>query len=139
MVYDRLISLNVLLESLIGTDQELTHRISHRCATILGKNSHERGEIYEKIRKYYGQRSTILQGSKKIIANRDLYYLAEIIRTMIILFVSLVQNEYSQKRDELMKQLDKAVVDEELRSKIINQARKSFLEKADPQFENNPR
>lgn len=133
--YDRLIFLTVLLESLVGAGQELTHRISHRCGTILGKDAKERGEIYDEVRDYYGQRSTILHGNRESITNNGLHHLAEIGRTIILRFSSLSKTNYANNRVEFLKKLDRAVVDDDLRKEIIDKARELFKSRSDPQFQ----
>lgn len=130
--YDRLIFQITLIEALVGGGQEITHRISHRCATLLGKNSKERGEIYDTIKKYYGQRSTLLHGDTSRIANRDLQNLLEIGRTMILRFLSLSKYNYATTKKDLMNKLDRAVVDDEIRNTIIEKARLMFEQKSDP-------
>ncbi|MEX0763899.1 MAG: hypothetical protein WD033_01850 [Nitrosopumilaceae archaeon] len=132
--YDRLIFLITALESLVGAGTELTHRISHRTATALGKDSIERGKIYDKISDYYGQRSTLLHGRKEIISNAQLYDLAEMVRVMILRFASLSLNSYETTHNGLMKKLDRAVVDDILRNEIIKISRESFTSRSDPQL-----
>ena len=132
--YDRLIFLNMLLESLVGAGQELSYRISHRCATILGKDSEERGKIFNKLKDYYKQRSKILHGERLPISNSDLNHLGEIGRAMILRFVSISNSKYVTKRQELMDKLDEAVVNDVLRIEITNRARELFLQCSDPQL-----
>lgn len=132
--YDRLIFLIVLLESLVGENQELTFRISQRCATILGKDSAQRVQIYEKVKSYYKLRSTILHGEQEGFSKHDLLSLAEVCRTMILRFTSLVLTGYVNDRTELMKKLDHSSLNDELRKEILDNARKEFSEISDPQF-----
>lgn len=132
--YDRLIFQITLIEALVGGGQELTHRISHRCATLLGKNSKERGDIYDMLKKYYGQRSTLLHGDTSQIANKDLNNLLEIGRTMILRFLSLSKSNYATTKSDLMDKLDRAVVDDEMRNNLLEKARLIFEQKSDPRL-----
>ncbi|MGI0026561.1 MAG: hypothetical protein ACREAD_01795 [Nitrosopumilaceae archaeon] len=134
MPYDRLIFLITALESLVGAGTELTHRISHRTATILGSDSVERGKIYDRISEYYGQRSTLLHGSITDISNNMIFDLAEMVRAMILRFTSLSLNTYTITRKDLMEKLDRSVVDETLRDTIIQIGNKSFGIHSNPQL-----
>jgi hypothetical protein len=56
-------NLAILLECLLGTGAGgVTHVISERAATILGKNSNDRLSKYKDVRSIYGQRSKIVHG-----------------------------------------------------------------------------
>lgn len=120
--YDRLIFLTIILESLVGADSELTYRISHRTALLVGKDGPERGRIFEMSKKYYSSRSQLVHGSGPEISAGDLFNLTGLARIMILKFISLSENDVAITKKELVEKLDRAVVDDlrvDLKSKAV--------------------
>ena len=60
---DRVIDAMIAVEALLGTDQEITHRLSWRVASVLANDDDERQGLYNKTKLWYRLRSRIVHGS----------------------------------------------------------------------------
>lgn len=125
--YDRLIFLTIILESLVGSDTEMTYRISHRCAVLIGKDGVERGKIFDMSKNYYSNRSKLVHGSGLTISTSELLNLTELARVMILKFISLSVNNVANTKKDLVAQLDKAVVDDQLRDELKSKSDALFI------------
>lgn len=132
--YDRLIFLSVILESLVGAGAELTHRISHRCGVIVGENNDQRGKVYDMISDYYGKRSSLLHGTRSLLSTSELQNLTEIARSMILKFVSLSKEQVATARGDLVKKLDRAVIDDTLRNDLLAKSNSVFITRSQPRL-----
>ena len=83
---------------------ELSYRISHRTASIVGENASEKQFIFENIRKLYNKRSNIVHGTHTKVSFAETEFLLEVLRVLILKFMSLSVKEYSDSKilDELL-------------------------------------
>jgi Apea-like HEPN len=61
---DRVIDAVIAIEALLGTDHEITYRLSTRVASILASSDDDRRALYKDMKLYYDTRSTIIHGGE---------------------------------------------------------------------------
>lgn len=125
--YDRLIFLVTALEALISQNEnELNYRISHRTATLLGETELEKSTIFQSIKEYYNLRSKIVHGTpQEEVKFYETWYLQEIVRSLILKFISLYENGFKDSQ-KFLKQLDIAIFDSSLRKEIVDKSNAMF-------------
>lgn len=120
---DRLINCMIAIEALFGGRNELKYRISHRVASLLGKNDGSREEIFTTMKKLYDKRSDIVHGRKTELTEGDVRAGQSYLSDAIDCFLALSQKhsrEYihqtldnavinNKKREEFQKECDKLV------------------------------
>jgi Apea-like HEPN len=75
-----------------GASSELTFRLAHRAALLLGDNSKHQKEIFDFFKAAYGKRSTIVHGNKSLLndakdivdLNETITQLSEYLRKSIL-------------------------------------------------------
>lgn len=90
-----------ILEMLIDGNMELTYRISHCVAVLLGKNKEESIVISEKIKKMYGARSSFLHMGKYEKITDEMLRLAFDYSRRIIANLMMIQDDISDIRNKL--------------------------------------
>lgn len=125
--YDRLIFLTAGLEALVSQNEgEMNYRISHRTSAILGENESERYSIYLTVKGLYDLRSRIVHGTPNIeVRYFETEYLLEIVRALILRFISLSQNGYG-KAKRLFMDIDNSVFESSIRSDIVQKSKIMF-------------
>lgn len=68
---DALIDAVMCWENVIGSESEVTFRICASIARLLAKNNAERSEIYKKLKKIYGIRSSLVHGNSDYKTDSD--------------------------------------------------------------------
>lgn len=95
----------------MGTDQEITYRLSNRVSGILASDDADRIELFKLMKMYYGIRCTLVHGSdldkKQAKMTADNEPLKEIIRRLLVAFLRLsVDTSRFSSRRILDEQLD---------------------------------
>ena len=68
---DRILDVSIALEIMYGPiKQKLTHQLSTRAERLLGPSTDQRGWISNRVKSFYGVRSAIVHGQKKIKGGR---------------------------------------------------------------------
>lgn len=98
-VFEREIFFSIVLESLVeDKGHGLTERIQKRCASFLSDTDKQYREIFDNVGKIYDFRSKIVHGEVlRDTEFKETYYLAEIIRCLLLQFISLSQNNYERQ------------------------------------------
>ena len=98
-VFEREIFFSIVLESLVeDKGHGLTERIQKRCASFLSNTVEQYQEIFDNVGKIYDFRSEIVHGEVlRDTEFKETYYLAEIIRCLLLQFISLSQNNYERQ------------------------------------------
>jgi hypothetical protein len=108
---DQVIDASIAIEALVGTDQEITYRLSNRVSGILASDDADRIELFKLMKMYYGIRCTLVHGSdldkKQAKMTADNEPLKEIIRRLLVAFLRLsVDTSRFSSRRILDEQLD---------------------------------
>jgi len=112
---DSLINCMIAIEALFGGRDELKYRISHRVASLLGKNDGSREEIFTTMKKLYDKRSDIVHGRKTELTLGDVRAGQSYLSDAIDYFLALSQ-KYSRENIHLT--LDKAVINNKKREEF---------------------
>ena len=124
-----IVDLAICLEAMyLKNNAELSYRLSHRCATLLGhkESGEEKEQIRKFVKKFYDLRSDLVHGrtieDETIIVDKDSKYTLfffipqsfEYVRESIRLFLSFAKNSGLDRRkhDELLKVLDESIYNE---------------------------
>ena len=68
---DRILDVSIALEIMYGPiKQKLTHQLATRAERLLGQDTDKRGWISSRVKSFYGVRSAIVHGQKKIKGGR---------------------------------------------------------------------
>ena len=68
---DRILDVSIALEIMYGPiKQKLTHQLATRAERLLGQGTDKRGWISDRVKSFYGVRSAIVHGQKKIKGGR---------------------------------------------------------------------
>ena len=104
---DRLIDLMISAESIfLDTNKnELTFRLSHRVALLLGSTSEEQKELFKFMKDAYGMRSKVVHGSKSYVndphdaeeLSQTINRLSEIMRRSLLLMLDKALNPHAPK------------------------------------------
>jgi hypothetical protein len=85
---DKVIDAVIALEALLGTDQEITFRLSTRVAGILADSDDDRIALYKAMKLYYETRSKIVHGGELKDKNRpvleDSSQLMDVVRRLLL-------------------------------------------------------
>jgi hypothetical protein len=123
---DRVIDAVIALEALLGTDQEITYKLSTRIAGILARDDDERVALFKEMRVYYDTRSKIVHGGdlkeKHLQVLRDLSPLMQTLRRLLVGFLRLADGN---SRFNLRKLLA-----EEIDSILLHSAEREELRRA---------
>ena len=105
---DKLIDLMISAESIfLDTDKnELTFRLSHRVALLLGGTAEEQKDLFNFMKKTYGMRSKVVHGSKSYIndphdveeLSQTINRLSEIMRRSLLLMLDKALNPHAPKK-----------------------------------------
>src|SRR5262249_38882947 len=101
----------IALEALLGTEQEITYRLSIRLAGLLAADDDERQRIYQTVKKYYDVRSKIVHGAelkeKHLALIRDPGELVHLLRRTLLAFLQISTGpSLFNSRDKLNQSLD---------------------------------
>lgn len=69
---DALIDAVMCWENIIGSESEVTFRICASIAKLLAKNNTERADVYKKLKKIYGTRSSLVHGNSDYKTDSDI-------------------------------------------------------------------
>lgn len=117
-IEDKLINCMIAIEALFGEKDELTYRISHRVACLLGKGDDAREDIFKNMKKLYAKRSALVHGKKTIVSWDDIRKAHSYLRDSINRFLVLSQ-KYS--RENILQTLDNAVINDNKRKELQNE------------------
>lgn len=83
------------LESLFSTDtSELTHKLSERVALFLKEFDYNAGEVFDRVKSYYGIRSTVMHGSSmKSKKAETLAQLSEDCDSLLRVIINIILND----------------------------------------------
>jgi len=97
-IYERIILLSIVQEALVeDRGPGLTERIQNRCASFLSNSSKDYDYILARVGKIYDLRSDLVHGEVLSPAKfSDTYELAEIVRCLLLQFISLSQFGYDR-------------------------------------------
>lgn len=126
-IIEREMFLTIITEALVGTnDQELSFRLYRRIALLIGENQTECEKIYRIMKENYGFRSAIVHGNsikgKKL---SDTYEIAEIVRCLLLRFISFSNLNYTENPAP---KLD-VVFDDNARKKFLDDGKSLFSDK----------
>lgn len=106
---EKLLDLMICLEALFNNENdELSYRYSLRVSSLLSIGQEDkRAEIYENMRRFYGQRSAIVHGVEKPqLSDTDVDILQQYAKEAIKRFMYI-----DMQKQEFVKLLDKSIVD----------------------------
>lgn len=108
---DSVIDAVIAIEALLGTDQEITYRLSTRVAGLLADTDDERVAIFRMMKLIYETRSTIVHGGELKDKHRavlnDLTPLTDIVRRLLLGFLRLATGRSSfNNRSRLLNDID---------------------------------
>lgn len=129
-VHERIILFSIVLEALIeDKGHGLTERIQNRCASFLSNSSQEYNQIHTDVGMIYNLRSELVHGEVlRSMKFNETHKLAEIIRCLLLQFISLSQNGHD--RQTVLKESNIAFADKQGR-KIYVDAKKIFGSRSD--------
>lgn len=114
-IQDKLINCMIAIEALFGEKDELTYRISHRAACLLGKDDDTREGIFRNMKTLYRKRSLLVHGKKTFVSPGDISIGHSYLRDSINRFLAL-SRKYS--REEILQALDDAVINDKKRKAL---------------------
>lgn len=107
---------NKLIDCMIGLEalylketQELSYRLSHRVASLLGNTDEERRKVFKNVKRLYKKRSKLVHGESVSVSWDEVKLVRKYLRESIKRFLALSQ-QYS--RDSIIRELDLGVIDE---------------------------
>jgi hypothetical protein len=108
---DSVIDAVIAIEALVGTDQEITHRLSSRVAGLLATDDDARVALYRAMKQIYETRSTIVHGGELKKKHRavleDLTPLMDILRSLLSGFLRLASgNSQFSSRTRIADEID---------------------------------
>ena len=120
---DQLIDAMIAIEALVGTDQEITHKLSSRVAGLLGGSDDDRLRIYRLIKGCYGVRSTLVHGGDlkqkevEFLSSND--ELMDLVRRLLVAFLHLAtgKSRFNSKK-ALEHSLDAILLSASVRSDL---------------------
>lgn len=121
---DMAIDFMIALESLFGSSDEITHKISIRIAMLFGQNEFDTECLRHLVKNLYNLRSKIVHGDDvikalgkiKITENRAKERLGIITRDSIVAYLHLLES--GVKDDDIIKHLDTSISSKSLREEI---------------------
>jgi len=121
---DRVIDFVIALESLFGSSEEITYKISIRIALLFGQNEFDTECLRNFMKNLYNLRSKIVHGDDvtktlrkiKITENRAKQRLGIITRDSIVAYLYLLES--GVKADDIIKHLDTSISNKSLREEI---------------------
>lgn len=130
---EKLIDLVIALEVIFSEgSHELSYRMAHRAASLLGESDQQKAELFKVVREIYNERSKIVHTGSSAYASDET--LKHISRASIIVEESLekfliLARKYSRRA--ILERLDIAIFDETKRDKLQNElrAREKTIEK----------
>lgn len=113
---DKLIDHMIIIEALYATEKtELTHRISTRVATLIGKNDSEMYELHKQMKNIYDVRSRIVHGEDlnkvKIKPDEAVQKLIEINRKSLEYFLNMTKHYNERLQSAILADLDRGIMD----------------------------
>lgn len=128
------IDATVSLEALFNENpSDISYKLSHRAAFLLGLGGLDSIKVFEKIRTFYSHRSKIVHGagsSKKQI--EEAHLLSEYTRKSIIIFLILLKEERFEKvgkkkrKQTILKEIDYAMLDPQHKKRISNEVKRGL-------------
>jgi hypothetical protein len=108
---DRVIDAVTAIEALLGSDQEITFKISTRVAGILATNDNERVALFNEMKQYYEVRSKIVHGNdlkpKHLQIINDSSGLMRLVRRLLLGFIRLATSSSRfNSRTKLARDID---------------------------------
>lgn len=111
----KFLNLMISIEALYNSNpQELSYRISHRVANLLGRTEKDRQRIFKEIHDFYVKRNVLVHGLNPVnISEDDVERLRRYSKCSLLIFLRL-----GQKKDKILNEVDEAIYDEAARQKI---------------------
>jgi hypothetical protein len=112
---DRVIDAMIAIEALLGTNQEITCRLSIRVASIFAGDDDDRLKLYKDMKLYYDTRSTILHGGepekKHLAVIQNSSPLLDVLRRLLVGFLRVATGTSQFNR---RKMYSEGIIDEHL-------------------------
>jgi len=112
------ISAIICLEALFNDGSfDIKYKLALRAAFLLGLSGFDSLEVFEKLKKLYNIRSTLLHGSGEMKYESDIHLVSRYCRRALMIFMILLKNSgrrniSSRKRkSEILKEIDYAMID----------------------------
>lgn len=114
---NKLISAFVAFEALYtgGQRTELSYRLSHRVATLLGEYDKGRKDIFDRMRTLYDKRSSLMHGTDVRIEDADIVDSLRYLRESLNRFV-VIASRFS--KEQILEMIDEAIVDKDKHSEL---------------------
>ncbi len=109
------------LEALFNeSSNDIKYKLSHRAGFLLGLFKYNSIEVYEKLKKFYNDRSNLVHGNGALKYEKDRYLIEEYTRSAIIIFLILLSNDKRKedikkkdRKNQILKEIDHAMLDYE--------------------------
>ena len=119
----------VCLEALFNDGAfDIKYKLALRAAFLLGLSGFNSAEVFEKLKRLYNFRSTLLHGSGELKYDSDIYSVSGYCRRALMIFMILLKNSgrsnisSKSRKNEILKEIDYAMIDikrmESLKSEI---------------------
>jgi len=139
------ISAIISLESLFNEDpSDVKYKLSHRAGFLLGLSDIDPVNAFEKLKKFYNHRSSLVHGGGTASYDPDRHLISHFTRKAISIFLILLSNPErreigrQKRKEKILKEIDYAMLDPEKRKSLkreINKGLKTFSMKIPRTFE----
>ncbi len=119
----------ISLESLLGADTEIKHKISTRLALLLGLIGYDTLGVFENTKKFYDKRSKLLHGGITIndnpeITSKDIRSILKYSKDCILCCMVLTKKLYIEKGKKdfkkfLLDRIDQCILDIKKREELL--------------------
>jgi hypothetical protein len=120
---DQLVDLVTALEAILGTEDELTFKLSFRIASLLAETEDQRVELFKTMKEYYAVRSRIVHGGELRQRHLDLVNsqrpLREIVRRLLVAVLeAYTETDSPFQRTYVRERLDEVLLHAERRDAL---------------------
>jgi hypothetical protein len=130
---EELISAMISMEALFNENpSDISYKLALRASFLLGLYGIDSLEAYEQLKKFYKHRSKVIHGAGLLSYDSDGWLISRYARQSIIIFLILLSNEKrqqikkSERKKEILKEIDYAMLDESRRKSMKHEVKKGI-------------